>query len=91
MANKQTQNQSNTMNVVNIEFLVITSSRKGFILGGSKGCVCTYEFDKNFSIVSKLSFAMKTQNSIEHRICYVSTSDSIITIISQTSPSSYFY
>ena len=58
---RQEKNQASGIGAthLNIEFLVITGTKKGFILGGSKGCVCTYEFDKNFSIVSKLSFAMK--------------------------------
>ncbi|CAK83220.1 unnamed protein product (macronuclear) [Paramecium tetraurelia] len=82
--NNQTKLTQNTtiMTQQQLEFQCLSTTKKGFILGGTKGAVCIYEFDKNYNIVSAMSFNMKS-NRGEHKVIQISNSgDQLISIIS---------
>ncbi|EAR86922.2 WD domain, G-beta repeat protein (macronuclear) [Tetrahymena thermophila SB210] len=83
------QVQNNTQ----LEFISITSTRRGFILGGNRGCVCIYDIEKNYQIVNIMSFEMKFQNNDDHKIFFLSSSsnDSIISIASYEPAGSITY
>ncbi len=63
----------------------MTSTKKGFILGGNRGCVCIYEMEKNLQLVSSMSFEMKTANNEDYKIFMLSSSanDTTISIVSE--------
>ena len=77
----QSQYQNNQ-----IEFYAIqsTKTKQGFILGGNKGIICFFDFDKHLNHINTLGFQMKNINE-EYFLSniYVSDNDSIITIITQ--------
>lgn len=78
---------------VQLEFMSLTSTRRGFILGGNRGCVCIYDIEKNYSIVNTMSFEMKFPNNEDHKIFFLSSSsnDSIISISSYDPSGSITY
>ncbi len=64
--------------------MCINSTKRGFILGANRGCICIYDIEKNYQIINTMSFEMKMANNEDHKIFYLSSSsnDSIITIAS---------
>ena len=74
----------NVINNTLLEFNCVTSMHRGFILGGNRGSICLYDIEKNFSIVNKMSFEMKMPNGEDHKIFFLSCSqtDSLISIVS---------
>lgn len=41
-----------------LEFMCVSASKTGFVLGGNRGTICMYNIEKNLSILNQLSFEM---------------------------------
>jgi hypothetical protein len=79
-----------------VDFNCITSTRKGFILGGNRGIISIYEIEKQGSyvqIINTLSYEMRMPNEEDLHIYSVSSSygDSIMTICSVDPYSEFQY
>lgn len=67
--------------------MCLSTARKGFILGATKGVIAVYDFEKNFFFYNVMSFQIKIENNNNHKITQISANenDNLITIISSNS------
>jgi len=67
-----------------LEFNCITATKKGFILGGTKGIISFYEIEKSLTITNALSYQCPNPDDCKVTFLATNQSDSITSVVTQS-------